>query len=42
MTIAVVDRINWLGPDDVLIDKDRVVPNLKMYLELHKASTENS
>jgi hypothetical protein len=40
MTVAVVDRANWLGQDDSILDKEKVVATLKTYLELHTSCTK--
>lgn len=35
MTIAVVDRTNWLGEDDSLVNLDKVVARLNEYEQLN-------
>lgn len=36
MTVAVVDRENWLGPDDSLVDKESVIKTLNSYKDFIK------
>lgn len=36
MTVAVVDREAWLGKDDSIVEKEKVIANLKRYLSFFK------
>ncbi len=40
MTIAVVDRVNWLGDDDSLVDMNKVVTRLNEYENLYSQMIE--
>ena len=42
MTVAVVDREAWLGKDDSIVEKEKVIANLKRYLSFFEKTVKKS